>query len=233
MEKQIMQTLEFQKGVLAPLPQVPTLLPKARAKLRQNLLQEEVTEISTAVEDWYHPIMDIQKPTEEETLTEVLDGIIDSIYILLGTAHEYGLADRLILAFDEVHNSNMSKFDENGKAIFREDGKVIKGERYRAPNLTQIIKKDLTVFKSEAVQALNEVIQNEQKEFIKKVDNKILELLPNDKKLSWASFVSLSEEFSEIIEVSYDFSDLLNGRKATVTIDGETNVIKENNNLVD
>lgn len=228
-----MQTLEFQKGVLAPLPQVPTLLPKARAKLRQNLLQEEVTEISTAVEDWYHPIMDIQKPTEEETLTEVLDGIIDSIYILLGTAHEYGLADRLILAFDEVHNSNMSKFDENGKAIFREDGKVIKGERYRAPNLTQIIKKDLTVFKSEAVQALNEVIQNEQKEFIKKVDNKILELLPNDKKLSWASFVSLSEEFSEIIEVSYDFSDLLNGRKATVTIDGETNVIKENNNLVD
>jgi predicted HAD superfamily Cof-like phosphohydrolase len=233
MEKQIMQTLEFQKGVLAPLPQVPTLLPKARAKLRQNLLQEEVTEISTAVEDWYHPIMDIQKPTEEETLTEILDGIIDSIYILLGTAHEYGLADRLIMAFDEVHSSNMSKFDENGNAIFREDGKVIKGERYRAPNLTQIIKKDLTVFKSEAVQALNEVIQNEQKEFIKKVDNKILELLPSDKKLSWASFVSLSEEFSEIIEVSYDFSDLLNGRKATVTIEDETVVIKENNNLVD
>jgi predicted HAD superfamily Cof-like phosphohydrolase len=238
MEKQIMQTLEFQKGVLAPLPQVPTLLPKARAKLRQNLLQEEVTEISTAVEDWYHPVPnfsdgDSEQPTEEETLTEILDGIIDSIYILLGTAHEYGLADRLIMAFDEVHNSNMSKFDENGKAIFREDGKVIKGERYRAPNLTQIIKKDLTVFKSEEVQALNEVIQNEQKEFIKKVDNKILELLPKDKKLSWASFVSLSEEFSEIIEVSYDFSDLLNGRKATVTINGETNVIKENNNLVD
>lgn len=226
-----MQTLEFQKGVLAPLPQVPTLLPEARATLRQNLLQEEVTEIKTAVDDWYHPTN--EQPTEEDTLTEILDGIIDSIYILLGTAHEYGLADRLILAFDEVHNSNMSKFDENGKAIFREDGKVIKGERYRAPNLTQIIKKDLTVFKSEAVQALNEVIQNEQKEFIKKVDNKILELLPSDKKLSWASFVSLSEEFSEIIEVSYDFSDLLNGRKATVTIEDETVVIKENNNLVD
>ena len=229
MEKQILQVLEFQKGILAPLPEVPTLLSEDRATLRQSLLQEEVTEIATAVEDWYHPSKEVV--TEQETLTAILDGIVDCFYILLGTAHEYGLADRLVMAFDEVHRSNMSKFDENGNAIFREDGKVIKGERYSAPNLSQIIKKDLRAFKD--LEYLNEIVQQEQQDFINEVDSKVYEMLDDSDKKDWELFMKLSRDFQKKISVSYDFSDTLNGRKATLTVNGNTVKINENKNLVD
>lgn len=227
MEQQIMQVLQFQKGLGIAMPEVPSVPSLLRQKLRQSLLQEEVTEIATATELFVEGIKD-----EHETLVEVLDGIIDCFYILIGTAHEYGLADRLIMAFDEVHRSNMSKFDENGKAIYREDGKVTKGERYHAPNLNQIVKKDLTTIKG--IEGLDDIIQNEQSEFIQKVDNKIYELL-TDKvdKEKWSSFITLSSDFSKKLSINYDFKDLLNGRKATVTIDGVSHIIKENENLID
>jgi predicted HAD superfamily Cof-like phosphohydrolase len=229
MEKQILQVLDFQKAVLAPIPEVPTLVSKERALLRQSLLQEEVTEIATAAEDWYNnPDKTV---TEEETLIEILDGIVDCFYILIGTAHEYGLADRIVMAFDEVHRSNMSKFDENGRAIFREDGKVIKGDRYSAPNLSQIIKKDLRAFKD--LDYLNELIQKEQQDFINKVDESVYELLDDSDKKDWELFMKLSYDFQKKISVSYDFSDTLNGRKATLTVNGNTVKINENKNLVD
>jgi predicted HAD superfamily Cof-like phosphohydrolase len=226
MEAQILKVLEFQKGLGLTMPDVPTMPSLLRQKLRQSLLQEEVSEIATATELFVEGIK-----TEHETLVEVLDGIIDCFYILIGTAHEYGLADRLIMAFDEVHRSNMSKFDEDGKAIYREDGKVIKGEGFRAPNLNQIVKKDLRAFKN--VEGLKEIQAKEQQEFITKVDDKIYELLPEKGQKNWKKFMELSGAFSKSISIDYDFSDLLNGRKAIVTIDGEKHVIKENENLID
>ena len=226
MEAQILKVLEFQKGLGISMPDVPTMPSLLRQKLRQSLLQEEVNEIATATELFVEGIK-----TEHETLVEVLDGIIDCFYILIGTAHEYGLADRLIMAFDEVHRSNMSKFDEDGKAIYREDGKVIKGEWYHAPNLNQIVKKDLRAFKD--VEGLKEIQAKEQQEFIQKVDDRIFDLLPQNEKVDWRKFMKLSSEFSRKISIDYDFSDLLNGRKAIVTIDGEKHVIKENENLID
>ena len=226
MERQILQVLEFQKGQGLSFPEVPKMPSLFRNKLRQSLLQEEVNEIAQATEDFVG-----RKIDEHKTLVETLDRIVDCMYILIGTAHEYGLADRLIMAFDEVHRSNMSKFDEEGKAIYREDGKLMKGEWYHAPNLNQIVKKDLRAFKD--VEGLKEIQAKEQQEFISKVDEKIVDLLPVNEKVDWRKFMRLSEEFSKAISIDYDFSDLLNGRKAIVTINGETHVIKENENLID
>lgn len=226
-----MQVLDFQKRVNAPLPDTPTLLPLERSQLRQSLLQEEVTEIATAVTDWHFPKED--RPTDEETLTSILDGIIDSIYVLIGTAHEYGLADRLVFAFTEVHESNMTKFGENGVAVFREDGKLLKPDTYRKPNLSQIIKKDLRAFKD--MNFLNEIIQQEQDDFIRKTENRISDILAEknlEDAANWEIYMAIGDEFSDRLSIKYDFSDLLNGRKAVVTIDNEEFIIKENESLV-
>jgi predicted HAD superfamily Cof-like phosphohydrolase len=72
-------------------------------------------------------------------LVESADAICDCIYILIGTAHELGIADKLSACFDEVQRSNMSKLGEDGKPIYREDGKVQKGPNYEKPNLKHII----------------------------------------------------------------------------------------------
>jgi predicted HAD superfamily Cof-like phosphohydrolase len=69
----------------------------------------------------------------------VADAITDCFYILIGTAIEYGIADKLPQLFDEVHKSNMSKLDENGNPIYREDGKVMKSNNYKSPNISDII----------------------------------------------------------------------------------------------
>ena len=223
-----MQVLDFQKRVNAPLPDSPALLPLQRANLRQSLLQEEVTEIASATELFTQGIKD-----EHETLVEVLDGIIDCIYVLIGTAHEYGLADRLVFAFTEVHESNMTKFGENGVAVFREDGKLLKPDSYRKPNLNQIIKKDLRAFKD--MNFLNEIIQQEQDDFIRKTENRISDILAEknlEDAANWEIYMAIGDEFSDRLSIKYDFSDLLNGRKAVVTIDNEEFIIKENESLV-
>lgn len=110
-----------------------------RMKLRNKLFDEELKEF-----------------LEAETDAEKLDAICDMYYIAIGTTLELGVYgnqffvidyykqrtwfnDELIMkAFEEVHRSNMSKL-ENGKAIFREDGKILKGKNYFRPNLKQFV----------------------------------------------------------------------------------------------
>lgn len=125
MKKQIEQVAEFQKAFNSPVNDQPTNLDFDRAMLRKRLIEEEVGELSVA--------------TVKNDHVEILDAIIDSMYILIGTAHEYGVAKYLEKAFDEVHASNMSKLDRDGKPLFREDGKVMKSENYFKPNLKKII----------------------------------------------------------------------------------------------
>lgn len=132
MEKQIMQVGEFQSAFGIESPKRPTLLPKERAVFRHKLLKEEVKEI--------------EQGEKAADIVQVADGIIDSMYILIGTAHEYGLADRLDMLFDEVHRSNMTKMGPDGKAIFREDGKVMKPDTYSPPNLARIINRDFSLY---------------------------------------------------------------------------------------
>jgi predicted HAD superfamily Cof-like phosphohydrolase len=62
------------------------------------------------------------------------------LYILCGTIIEHGLQDKIEAIFAEIQRSNMSKLDVNGKPIYREDGKVIKGPNYSKPNFEAILK---------------------------------------------------------------------------------------------
>ena len=69
----------------------------------------------------------------------ILDALTDQLYILYGTILRHGMQDIIVKAFDEVDRSNLSKLDENGKAIHREDGKIIKSKNYSRPELKHLI----------------------------------------------------------------------------------------------
>jgi predicted HAD superfamily Cof-like phosphohydrolase len=63
----------------------------------------------------------------------------DILYITFGLVTKHGLQDKMEEIFDEIHRSNMSKLDENGKPIYREDGKVLKGPNYFKPDIKKIL----------------------------------------------------------------------------------------------
>jgi len=127
MEKQIKQVQAFYEAFNVPTPETMRYLHKERALLRHKLLQEEVGELLDA------------SMSSQGTLVDVADAITDCFYILIGTAIEYGIAEKLPALFDEVHSSNMSKLGEDGKPLYRGDGKVMKGPDYRKPNLKNIV----------------------------------------------------------------------------------------------
>ena len=76
-------------------------------------------------------------------IVEVADALGDMMYILCGTIIEHGMQHIIEEVFDEIHRSNLSKLDENGNPIYREDGKVIKGPNYFPPDIKKIMKKYL------------------------------------------------------------------------------------------
>ena len=92
-------------------------------KLRLDLIKEELEELTTAM--------------EKKDLLEVADALTDILYVTYGAGHAFGID--LDKCFDEVQNSNMSKLDENGKPIYNEFGKVMKGPNYYKPNLSKFI----------------------------------------------------------------------------------------------
>lgn len=192
MERQLMQTRAFQSAFNAPMPEKPTMLDNKRAKLRQKLLQEEVTEIKKA----------LNIEGELEALEAVSDGIVDAMYILLGTAHEYGVADRLCLMFDEVHSANMRKLGEDGKPIYRHDGKVLKPEGWTPPNLKTILSRRFHLYSdknatfSDDLKAIQEA---EDKMFEIKVEREIF------RRLKWRHRIlpriaSCLEKFASFLE---------------------------------
>lgn len=95
-------------------------------ELRKNLLDEEYNEYL--------------KAEETNNYIEVCDALGDMLYIIYGTALSYGIP--IDEVFEEIHKSNMSKLDENGNPIYREDGKILKGKNYFRPNIAKIISKD-------------------------------------------------------------------------------------------
>jgi predicted HAD superfamily Cof-like phosphohydrolase len=172
MEKQLLMVRAFQTAFDAPMPEKPTRLDEKRAKLRHKLLQEEVTEIKKA----------LAIEEDLDALEAISDGIVDAMYILLGTAHEYGIGDRLPLMFDEVHNANMRKLGEDGKPIYRKDGKVMKPEGWTPPNLKSILNRKFHLYNSDNAtfaDDLREIQEAETKRFNKSVEKLIF------KKLKW------------------------------------------------
>lgn len=75
-------------------------------------------------------------------LVEVADALGDMLYILCGTILKHGMQDKIAEVFAEIQRSNMSKLDENGKAIYREDGKILKSELYFKPNIQAILEQE-------------------------------------------------------------------------------------------
>ncbi|BAX79176.1 pyrophosphohydrolase domain-containing protein [Labilibaculum antarcticum] len=116
---------EFHKAFGVNIEKAPTIPAKERCELRQNIIQEEVDELKAA---W-----------ESGNLVEVADALADIHYVIMGTVLEFGLQDKYPEIFSEVHRSNMSKLDEHGKPIYREDGKVIKSDLYSKPEIEKII----------------------------------------------------------------------------------------------
>ncbi len=92
-------------------------------KLRYNLIEEELFELKEALKN--------------NDLKEVADALTDILYVTYGAGHSFGI--NLDKCFDEVQNSNMSKLDLNGKPIYNEQGKVMKGPNYFKPNLEKFI----------------------------------------------------------------------------------------------
>lgn len=119
MKKQIEQVREFRKTYNLPIAGCKNIHDCA---LHERLIQEELDEMKNAVD-----------------IFEISDAIIDQMYLLFGYAIDLGIDDKLEAMFDEVHASNMSKLDRFNKPIYREDGKVMKGENYFAPNIKKII----------------------------------------------------------------------------------------------
>ncbi len=70
---------------------------------------------------------------------EVADALGDMLYILCGTILKHGLQDHMAAVFEEIQRSNMSKLDANGQPIFREDGKVLKSDRYFRPDIARVL----------------------------------------------------------------------------------------------
>jgi predicted HAD superfamily Cof-like phosphohydrolase len=170
MQKQILQVVKFQEAFGIQGPEQPKMLKKTRARLRQILLEEEVKELS-----------------EAQNLLDVADAICDIMFITLGTAHEYGLTDRLEMLFDEVTRSNMSKIDRvTGKAIFREDGKILKPETFSEPKLRPIIERNFKLYKdSEVMQQIAAVQKKLTEDIIKNKIKSKLNLV--DRALFWLS----------------------------------------------
>ena len=92
-------------------------------KLRLDLIKEELSELTDAMNN--------------KDLLEVADALTDILYVTYGAGHAFGID--LDKCFDEVQNSNMSKLDENGKAIYNENGKVMKGPNYFKPDLSKFV----------------------------------------------------------------------------------------------
>jgi predicted HAD superfamily Cof-like phosphohydrolase len=92
---------------------------------------------------------DLMKEENEEYLeaalnndiVEIADALGDQLYILCGTILRHGLQDKIVEVFEEIQRSNMSKLDADGKPIYREDGKVLKSDRYFKPNIAAILNK--------------------------------------------------------------------------------------------
>lgn len=94
--------------------------------LRYKLMREENEEYLEAAENG--------------DLVEVADALGDMLYILCGTILKHGLQHKIEEVFEEIQRSNMSKLDENGQPIYREDGKVLKSELYFKPDIHRVLK---------------------------------------------------------------------------------------------
>ena len=107
--------------------QPTTALSEDEITLRYNLMKEENEEYLEAA--------------KTNDIVEIADALGDQLYILCGTILKHGLQHKIEEVFEEIQRSNMSKLDGNGKPIFREDGKILKSDKYFKPNIKSVLDK--------------------------------------------------------------------------------------------
>lgn len=125
MKKVLDSVMEFHDAFGVMNANFPTIPASATCELRYKLMTEENDEYKEAC--------------EKHDLVGMADALGDMLYILAGTMLVHGMHHKIEEVFDEIHRSNMSKLGEDGKPIYREDGKILKGENYFPPNLLKII----------------------------------------------------------------------------------------------
>ncbi|MFT5715430.1 MAG: putative HAD superfamily Cof-like phosphohydrolase [Flavobacterium sp.] len=127
MQKQIDSVKQFHMAFKIGYSETPVAdLGESKSTLRYHLMKEENEEYLEAVQN--------------NDLVEIADALGDMMYVLLGTILEHGLQHKIEAIFDEIQRSNMSKLDEEGNPISREDGKIIKGTNYFKPDFSKILK---------------------------------------------------------------------------------------------
>ena len=126
MNKPLEAVKEFHNAFGLPVEEIPTVsLPDALLKLRFHLMKEENEEYLEAVQNG--------------DLVEMADALGDMLYILCGTIITHGMQDLIEKVFDEIQKSNMSKLGADGKPLYREDGKVLKGPNYFKPDIAKVL----------------------------------------------------------------------------------------------
>jgi predicted HAD superfamily Cof-like phosphohydrolase len=126
MKKQLKAVRLFHETYNLTVRNQPTInIPKEQPILRFNLMTEENEEYLEAALN--------------NNIVEVADALGDMLYILCGTILDHGLQHKIEEIFDEIHKSNMSKLGTDGKPLYREDGKVMKGPNFLKPNLKRVL----------------------------------------------------------------------------------------------
>ena len=125
MRKKLEAVQQFHEAFKLGIRNKPTAdLGAAKNKLRFDLMKEENEEYFEAA--------------NKNDLIEVADALGDMLYILCGTILEHGMQHKIEEVFEEIQKSNMSKLGADGKPLYREDGKVMKGPSYFMPDLNKI-----------------------------------------------------------------------------------------------
>lgn len=126
MKDKIQAVTNFHEAFKLNIQLKPTVdIGEDRKLLRYKLMREENEEYLEAANN--------------NDLVEVADALGDMLYILCGTIIEHGMQDKIEEVFNEIQRSNMSKLGEDGKPIYREDGKVLKGPNYFKPDIGKIL----------------------------------------------------------------------------------------------
>ena len=128
MKNKISAVTAFHKAFRLVVNNTPTTdIDEDTMRLRFSLMEEENKEYYDAIKN--------------KDLIEVADALGDMLYILCGTIITHGMQDVIDEVFEEIQQSNMSKLGNDGKPIYRKDGKVLKGPNYFRPNIAKILKK--------------------------------------------------------------------------------------------
>lgn len=156
MDMTLLSVREFHKAFDLATADEPTLLNSTEAELRiVKMFAIEMAEIARALHDYaeqhsstllirlqlcQEELAELAQAMADEDMVECLDALCDMRYVADGAALVLGLGSAFMPAFSEVHSSNMSKLDEDGKPIINPAGRVVKGPLYRRPELARFVK---------------------------------------------------------------------------------------------